>query len=119
MYEMAWQDYFSPNFNSIIDDCTLDLTSISQRVAHDVAERIPLEKLLKLKERNDKFVSNVFRHRIDILLANVKFYQCKVCWRLLTLEQAEKISCTGYRGAQGPTEESKKQINVNSDKGLE
>ena len=34
----------------------------------DVASRIPLEKLLDLKERGDKFISNVFRHRIDLLL---------------------------------------------------
>ena len=65
VYEMAWQDYFLPKFNSIIDECTLDLTTISSRVTHDVAKRIPLENLLSLKDRSDKFVSNVFRNRID------------------------------------------------------
>ena len=29
IYEMAWEDYFWPNFTSILDECTLDLTSIS------------------------------------------------------------------------------------------
>ena len=29
IYEMAWEDYFWPNFTSIMDQCTLDLTSIS------------------------------------------------------------------------------------------
>jgi hypothetical protein len=71
IYEMAWHDYFYPNFNSVIDKCTLDLTTISEKVTTDVAERIPLETLLLLKDRSDKFVSNVFRHRIDQLLAIV------------------------------------------------
>ena len=84
IYEMAWQDYFQPNFNSVIDGCTLDLTSICQRVTQDVAARIPLENLLTLKERTDKFVSNTFRQRIDMLLANVDFYQCRACLRILT-----------------------------------
>ena len=71
IYEMAWQDYFSPKFNSVIDECTLDLTTISPRVTADVAKRIPLESLLVLKERSDKFISNVFRNKIDQLLAHV------------------------------------------------
>ena len=29
IYEMTWQDYFEPKFNSIVDECTLDLTTIS------------------------------------------------------------------------------------------
>jgi len=63
-----------------------------------VAERIPLENIIKLKDRSDKFISNTFRHRIDVMLSNIQFFQCKVCMRLLTQEQAELISCTGYRG---------------------
>ena len=98
VYEMAWHDYFFPKFNSIIDECKLDLTSISTKVTQDVADRIPLDFLLSLKERSDKFISNVFRHRIDLLLSKTNFYQCKVCNRLLTLEQANLISCTGFRG---------------------
>ncbi len=54
-----------PKFNSVVDECTLDLTTISSRVTHDVAKRIDLESLLKLKDRADKFISNVFRNRID------------------------------------------------------
>ena len=32
IYEMVWSDYFWPKFNSIIDECKLDLTSISSKV---------------------------------------------------------------------------------------
>ena len=99
IYEMAWQDYFFPKFNSIIDECTLDLTTISSKVTMDVAERVPLEYLLDLKERSDKFVSNVFRHRIDQKLAKVSFFQCRVCYRILTEEQADLVPCSGFRGA--------------------
>ena len=75
---MAWNDYFVPNFNSTIDQCKLDLTTISPRVTNDVAERIPLENLLNLKDRSDKFISNIFRHRIDTMLANMQFFQHKM-----------------------------------------
>ena len=74
-------------------------------MTQDVADRIPLEYLLLLKERSDKFISNVFRHRIDLLLSKTDFYQCKVCMRLLTLEQANLVSCTGFRG--DPKDEDK------------
>ena len=76
---MVWNDYFFPKFNSIIDECKLDLTAISSKVTQDVAERVNLEYLLMLKERSDKFISNVFRHRIDHLLGKTVFWQCKVC----------------------------------------
>ena len=68
-------------------------------MCNDIAKRVPLEDLLKLKERPDKLISNIFRHRIDLLLENVTFYQCKVCNRILTEEQANMIPCTGYRGS--------------------
>ena len=29
VYEMAWHDYFVPKFNSVIDECILDLSTIS------------------------------------------------------------------------------------------
>ena len=29
VYEMAWEDYFIPQFTSIIDSCTLDLSTMS------------------------------------------------------------------------------------------
>ena len=35
---------------------------------------MPLESLLGIKDRADKFISNVFRHRIDLLLQKVSFY---------------------------------------------
>mmetsp|Transcript_44535 Transcript_44535/g.59081 ORF Transcript_44535/g.59081 Transcript_44535/m.59081 type:complete len:99 (+) Transcript_44535:697-993(+) len=74
VYEMAWQDYLLPKFNSIIDECSLDLTSISQKVCNDMARKVPLKNLLELKERPDKLISNIFRHRIDQLLERVSFY---------------------------------------------
>jgi len=53
-------------------------------VTTEVAKRVPLKHLLKLKERNDKLLSNIFRHRIDLLLSSVQFFQCRVCLRVLT-----------------------------------
>lgn len=68
VYEMAWEDYLLPNFVQVIDNCTLDLSSMNQKVSQDIAARVPLGDLLRLRERSDKLVSNIFRHRIDQLL---------------------------------------------------
>ena len=81
---MAWHDYLLPKFVSVIDQCTLDLSSMNQKVTHDIAAKVPLKDLLALKERPDKLISNIFRHRIDIVLEEVTFYQCKVCSRVMT-----------------------------------
>ena len=74
VYARIWDDYFEPNFVDIIDRCTLNLSSICQQVVNDVAAKMPLTFLLNIKERADKFISNVFRHRIDLLLQKVHFY---------------------------------------------
>ena len=74
VYQHIWSLYFAPNFVSIIDKCALNLSSICQTVVNDVAAKMPLEKLLTIKDRADKFISNVFRHRIDLLLQRVSFY---------------------------------------------
>ena len=74
VYDAIWYDYFEANFANVIDKCQLNLTSICQRVVTDVAQKITLESLLELKDRGDKFISNVFRHRIDLLLRKVDFY---------------------------------------------
>ena len=76
VYEMAWEDYLEPNFVSVIDACNLDLSQMSSRVTHDIAQRIRLKDLLVLRERPDKLISNVFRHRIDILLAKTTLWTC-------------------------------------------
>lgn len=74
VYEMAWQDYFLPKFNSVIDQCNLDLTTMSARIVGDIAKKISLADLLALRDRNDKLISNIFRHRIDDLVAPMQFF---------------------------------------------
>lgn len=69
IYELAWREYFEPQFVAIINACKLDLSQMSIKVTHDIAKRISLKNLLELNDRFDKLISNVFRHRIDILLA--------------------------------------------------
>ena len=49
-----------------------------------------------MNERKDKLVSNVYKARVDELVvnANIDVYYCYKCKRLMTKEQALKISCT-------------------------
>ena len=82
-----------------------------------MAAKISLNHLLALKDRADKFISNVFRHRIDLLLRQVDFYQCKACQRIMTKEQASMISCTGYvdKNKQENAQEEEKKEETKTD----
>ena len=105
VFEVVWREYFMPNFAEIINKCQLNLSGVCSRIVADTAKRISLTELLKVKDRPDKFLSNVFRRRIDILLQKVQFYQCKVCWRIITEEQASKTSCSGWIPEINPIKE--------------
>lgn len=74
IYEDIWENYVKINFVDVINSCHLNLTAITQKVTEHAAKRIPLEDLLKLKERNDKFISNIFRHKVDLILNDCELY---------------------------------------------
>lgn len=56
------------NLVEVINSCSLNLTNICSSFVIHIAKRIPLEELLKLQERNDKFVSNIYKNKVDLLL---------------------------------------------------
>ena len=72
-------------------------------IVKDIANRISELQLERMDERKDKFISNVYKARIDfkILLKGEPeesrnendLYWCPTCQRLLTKQQALKISC--------------------------
>lgn len=95
VYDMVWEEYFKHNFAIIINSCKISLSNINPVVVKDIAIKIKDLQLEELEERKDKFISNVYKTRIDhLIIANgVKLYYCEACGRVMTKEQAFKISC--------------------------
>lgn len=59
-----------------------------------------LEKIKERKLKGDKFVSNLYKVRIDNKLLGPqakasKLYWCSTCSTLMTSAQSDKISCSG------------------------
>lgn len=65
VYNKVWDYYFSRNFSEVVNSCKISLSNINQAIVRDIAERIPEIQLEKLEERKDKFISNIYKARID------------------------------------------------------
>ena len=121
VYTKVWDYYFSRNFSEVINACKISLSNINQAIVRDIAHRISEIQLERLEERKDKFISNVYKSRMDQKIIHQAaaatlqpqpkdgespesaakaeeneykhLFWCKVCQRLLTKDQALKISC--------------------------
>jgi len=65
LYEKIWYSYFKHNFAAIINACKIALSNLNVHITKDVALRISDVELEKVQERKDKFVSNVYKIRIE------------------------------------------------------
>lgn len=65
VYTKVWDYYFSRNFSEVINSCKISLSNINQVIVKDIANRISDIQLERLEERKDKFLSNVYKSRID------------------------------------------------------
>lgn len=79
VYELLWATTFDPQFVEVVDNCKLNLNSLCEPVLSDIAKRISLQKLLVLKERLDKFISNVFRKKSETVLTSQDLFKCDFC----------------------------------------
>ena len=95
VYQKVWDYFFARNFSEVINSCKISLTNINQAIVKDIADRIPDISLELMQERKDKFISNVYKSRIDqkIIAANVPLFYCGACKKLLTRDQASLITC--------------------------
>ena len=67
-YNMIWNFRFKQTFLEVINNCTLNLSGVCQRLVTDISKRMPLEDLLEIKERGDKFLSNIFKAKVESIL---------------------------------------------------
>ena len=68
LYERIWSEYFEANFTEIINACQISLTNLSPSILADIAHRVKDQQLEGIAERRDKFISNVYRARIEATL---------------------------------------------------
>jgi hypothetical protein len=71
LYEQVWDDYLQPDFSDIVNRCTLNLSGLNPRFLSETNTRVPLREILAVRDRidpADKFLSLLFRHRLDALL---------------------------------------------------
>ena len=81
VYDMVWNYYFQRNFADIINSCKISLTNINPQIVKDVATKIPDIYLEQMDERKDKFISNVYKAKIDEFIINsgISLYWCNRC----------------------------------------
>jgi len=65
LYERIWEEYFQHNFPFIINACKIALSNLNASITKDIATRISDEQLELVGERKDKFISNVYKIRIE------------------------------------------------------
>ena len=86
VYQMVWDEYFKHNFSIIINSCKISLSNINPVVVKDIATKITDLQLEELEDRKDKFISNVYKTRIDTLIISngVQLYCCEACGKVMT-----------------------------------
>ena len=65
VYNKVWDYYFSHCFSEVINNCKISLSNINNAIVKDIAHRISDRQLEQMTERKDKFISNVYKARID------------------------------------------------------
>jgi len=105
IYEQIWQQFFLDNFPAVINSCKISLSNLNSEIVAHIAERVSDGQLEKLKDRRDKFLSNLYRARIEqkllrycsskraFQITDHSIFYCEDCQKILTLKQSRRISC--------------------------
>lgn len=64
-YEKVWAFYFKRNFSDVVNACSISLSNINPVIVRHIAERIGEDSMEELQERKDKFISNVYKEKIN------------------------------------------------------
>ena len=65
IYEQIWQQFLLENFPAVINSCKISLSNLNSEIVAHIADRVSDAQLEKLKDRRDKFLSNLYRARIE------------------------------------------------------
>ena len=64
-YDKVWTYYFKRNFSEVVNQCHISLSNINPAIVRHISERIGFDAMEDLKERKDKFISNVYKEKIN------------------------------------------------------
>jgi hypothetical protein len=87
LFEYIWDEYLQPQFSVVINKCTLNLSGLNPKFLAECNARVPLHDLLKVADRPekaDKFISLLFRQRLQTLLDLNELYHCEACGKVMT-----------------------------------
>jgi hypothetical protein len=121
IYTRIFIDFLLKEYTDIVNHCKISLNSLNETILYHFAVMVTDQQLANLNERKikgDKFISNVYRARIDHLLLkkaapsnsdrfpeiqqmivaktgnhHFNLQWCRVCQRLMTEPQAELMKC--------------------------
>ena len=65
VYTKVWDSYFTDNFSDVINNCKISLSSINPIIVNEIGTKMAEVQLENMLERKDKFISNVYKARID------------------------------------------------------
>lgn len=65
VYNKVWEYFFQQNFSDVINNCRISLSNINPAIVKDIATRVCELYLENMQERKDKFISNIYKARID------------------------------------------------------
>ena len=65
VYTKVWEGYFKNNFSDVINNCKISLSSINPIIVNEIGTKMAEIQLENMIERKDKFISNVYKARID------------------------------------------------------
>eukprot|EP00347_Sterkiella_histriomuscorum_P000040 403377412 len=93
LYQKLWRMYFSENFIIIINKCTLNLKNISQKILEDITKYIEIREIAQLKDRKDKFVSQIYRAFCENIIKTNEIQACKKCYSITSKQNFKKTLC--------------------------
>lgn len=65
IYEEIWKNYFQKNLPEVVNKCKISLSNLNPSITKHIAQRVTDVQLEAIKERKDKFQSNLYKMRIE------------------------------------------------------
>lgn len=93
LYGEIWDEFFYKNLVDIVTCCKVSLSNLSPAILEDIAKRVDFHIIDQIPERKDKFISNVYRQKVENLLDSEQAYKCSLCNKVVAEKNIYKLSC--------------------------
>ena len=65
IYDEIWKRHFQKHFVNVINKCKISLSNLNSTITKHIAQRVSDIQLECIRERKDKFQSNIYKMRIE------------------------------------------------------